>query len=214
MVRFFTRLKARLMPYLFAQAAKTARTGIPMMRSMVMEYPEDPNCHYLATQYMLGDSLLVAPIFNDRSEARYYLPEGTWTSLLTGERREGGRWYKEHHGYLSIPLFVKEDSIIALGASDEGPEYDYADGVRLELTALKDGRAAETSVCDAAGKEVLYARAVRSGNSYAVEVDAEKPCTFAFTGKEAPTDCSAPFTCEGDEVLVYLSAGGSFTVTF
>ena len=103
---------------------------------------------------------------------------------------------------------------MALGAVDTDPVYDYADGVRLELSALKDGCAAETTVCDGTGKEVLYARAARSGNSYTVEVDAEKPCTFAFTGKEAPVSCSAPFTCEGNEVLVYLSEGGSFTATF
>ncbi len=40
--------------------------------------------------------------------AEYYLPEGTWTSLLTGEEKEGGKWYREKHGYLSIPLYVKE----------------------------------------------------------------------------------------------------------
>ena len=60
------------------------------------------------TQYMLGDSLLAAPIFRDDSIAEYYLPEGTWTSLLTGEVKEGGKWYTEKHGYLSIPLYVKE----------------------------------------------------------------------------------------------------------
>ena len=170
------------------------------MRSMVMEFPDDPNCRYLSTQYMLGDSLLVAPIFNDRSKARYYLPEGTWTSLLTGERREGGRWYKEHHGYLSIPLFVKESSIIAMGASDEGPEYDYAQDVTLRLYALKDGSAAETAVCDGKGREVLYARAARRGDSIHVEVDAEKPCCFEIC-REA-----------GESIVKKLASGGSFDV--
>jgi len=199
-VRYFTRLKARLMPYLYTQAARTARTGVPMMRSMVMEFPNDPNCHYLATQYMLGDSLLVAPIFNDRSEARYYLPEGTWTSLLTGERREGGRWYKEHHGYLSIPLFVKEGSFIAIGACDDGPEYDYAQDVTLRLFALKDGAAAETAVCDGKGREVLYARAVRRGATVHVEVDAEKPCTVEICRET------------GESTVKKLASGGSFDV--
>ena len=165
-----------------------------------MEFPDDSNCHYLATQYMLGDSLLVAPIFNDRSEAKYYLPEGTWTSLLTGERREGGRWYKEHHGYLSIPLFVKEGSFIAFGACDDGPEYDYAQDVTLRLYALKDGAAAETAVCDGKGREVLYARAVRRGNAIHVEVDAEKPCTVEIC-REA-----------GESTVMKLASGGSFDV--
>lgn len=62
---------------------------------------------------MLGDSLLVAPIFNEDGIAEYYLPEGHWTSLLSGDVKEGGRWYKEKHGYLSIPLYVREGSIVA-----------------------------------------------------------------------------------------------------
>ena len=213
-VRFFTRLKARLMPYLYAQAVKTSRTGVPMMRSMVMEFTEDPNCGYLANQYMLGDSLLVAPIFNDKSMAQYYLPEGIWTDLLTGERREGGRWYAEKHGYLSIPLFIRENSIVALGASEEGPEYDYADGVRLQLSALRDGAVAETNVCDGKGREVLYARAVRKGGLISVEVDAEKPCTFVIRGEGVPVSCSVPYSMEDGKVLVALPAGGSFDIRF
>ena len=86
---------------------------------------------------MLGDSLLAAPIFRD-SIAEYYLPEG-WTSLLTGEVKEGGKWYTEKHGYLSIPLYVKEGSIVAMGARNDNAVYDYADGVTFRAYALKDG---------------------------------------------------------------------------
>ncbi|HBI73043.1 MAG TPA: alpha-xylosidase, partial [Lachnospiraceae bacterium] len=84
-VRFFTRLKASLMPYLFRNAIETSKIGIPSMRSMVMEFTEDPVCAYLDRQYMLGDSLLVAPIFNEEGIAEYYLPEGKWTNYFTGE---------------------------------------------------------------------------------------------------------------------------------
>ena len=66
-LRFFTRLKARLMPYLYRNAVETSRTGVPMVRAMALEFPQDRNCAYLCSQYMLGDSLLVAPIFNDQS---------------------------------------------------------------------------------------------------------------------------------------------------
>ena len=68
------------MPYLYRNAIETHETGIPMMRSMVLEYTADPNCAYLDKQYMLGDSLLVAPIFNDKSMAKFYLQEGRWTN--------------------------------------------------------------------------------------------------------------------------------------
>ena len=89
-VRFFTRLKLSLMPYLYTSAAFTSRTGVPMLRSMALEFEDDPACAYLDRQYMLGDSLLAAPIFNEKGQAEYYLPRGRWTNLLTGETAEGG----------------------------------------------------------------------------------------------------------------------------
>ena len=109
-VRFFAKLKQKLLPYLYGEAVKTSRTGIPLMRSMVLEFQEDPCCRYLDKQYMLGDRLLVAPIFNEEGIARFYLPAGKWTNYLTGEVREleRGRWYEEKHGYLSLPLWMRE----------------------------------------------------------------------------------------------------------
>lgn len=78
--------------------------------------------------------------------AEYYLPAGTWTSVLTGEARQGGKWYREKHGYLSIPLYARENSILALGARDDDTVYDYADGVTLNVYALQDGATAQTVV--------------------------------------------------------------------
>lgn len=183
-VRYFTKLKARLMPYLYRNAIETSRTGIPMMRSMALEFTEDKNCAYLANQYMLGDSLLVAPIFNEDSMAEYYLPEGRWTSLLTGEEKEGGRWYREKHGYLSIPLYVKAGSIIALGSCDDGAVYDYADGTCLKVYALEDGQSAETSVYNTENEEVIKAKVTRMGDEYDIQVSGGTNVTVEIVNKE------------------------------
>ena len=94
-VRFFTRLKLELLPYLYGEGVKTSVTGIPMIRSMAMEFEDDRNCSYLDKQYMLGDSLLAAPVFNEEGIAEYYLPKGTWTHYLTGETAQGGVWRRE-----------------------------------------------------------------------------------------------------------------------
>ncbi len=211
-VRFFTRLKARLMPYLYRNAIVTATTGVPMMRAMVLEYTQDPNCQYLATQYMLGSSLLVAPIFNDQSMAEYYLPQGTWTSLLTGEVKQGGRWYREHHGYCSIPLYVKENAIIALGASDNGPEYDYADGVRLQVYAVPDGDAARTIVCTGDQRRSLEAEVSRAGNIYRIHVEAEKPYQVVLMNLGAPKAASCGYTLEEQNIVIDLPGSGDVTV--
>lgn len=60
--REFTELKGRLTPYLIAQSKITHETGVPMMRAMVLEFPDDPSCEDIDTQYMLGGDLLVAPV--------------------------------------------------------------------------------------------------------------------------------------------------------
>jgi alpha-D-xyloside xylohydrolase len=105
-LRFFNRLKTHLMPYLLDAAREAVDCGYPILRAMVLEFPDDLTTRYLDMQYMLGSALLVAPIFNDKGDAAYYLPEGEWRNLLTGEVTLGNRWRKEKHGYLSIPLWV------------------------------------------------------------------------------------------------------------
>ena len=130
-VRTFTRLKASLMPYLYKTSVDTSRSGVPTMRSMVLEFTRDRNCWYLDKQYMLGDNLLVAPIFNDESVGSFYLPQGTWTDFFTGEEMTGGVWTEKTYDYLHLPLMVRENSIVALGSCDDKPDYDYADGVEL-----------------------------------------------------------------------------------
>src|SRR5699024_8065305 len=68
--RFFTKMKLRLMPYLQNQSVKTAASGVPMMRPMVLDFPEDIATHELDRQYMLGDGLLIAPIFNQTGQVQ------------------------------------------------------------------------------------------------------------------------------------------------
>jgi alpha-D-xyloside xylohydrolase len=105
-LRFFNRLKTHLMPYLLDAAQEAHAHGWPMMRAMVLEYPDDPACHHLDMQYMLGPALLVAPIFNAEGEAVTYIPEGEWRNLLTGETIQGQVWRKEKYDYFSLPLWV------------------------------------------------------------------------------------------------------------
>ncbi|GHV38701.1 alpha-xylosidase [Clostridia bacterium] len=135
-VRFFTKLKARLMPYIYSAAVFAHETGVPVMRSMPLEFIADKNCDYLDKQYMLGESLLVAPIFNAESVAEYYLPEGLWTDFLSGKEYLGGSWVTEHRGYLDAPILVRPNSIIPVGSRDDTPEYDYAEGVEFRVYAI------------------------------------------------------------------------------
>ena len=175
-IRYFTRLKARLMPYLFSQAFQTSQSGVPMMRSMVLEYSEDRTCHYLDRQYMLGDSLLVAPIFNEEGIADYYLPKGTWTNYLSGETKIGGTWVKQYHDYMSIPLLVRENTILPIGACEDKPDYDYANHVTLKVYALKDK--AEAIIRDEKGQKTLTIQGINVDHQLIFHVETDRPYTI------------------------------------
>ena len=163
-LRFFTKLKCSLMPYLYAQASDASHHGVPLMRAMMLEFADDPNTDYLDRQYMLGDSLLVAPIFNDQGTASYYLPRGSWTNVLTGEVVEGGVWRHEQHSYLSIPLMARPNSIVAFGQNHQHPDYDYADGAEFHLFQLEEGRTAVTKIVNRQGEPVARMTITNNGS--------------------------------------------------
>ena len=213
-VRFFAKLKVSLMPYLYRNAVETSRTGVPMMRSMVLEFTEDKNCAYLANQYMLGDSLLVAPIFNDQGIAEYYLPEGTWTSFLTGEVKQGGKWYKEYHDYLSIPLYVRENSIVAVGARDDDAVYDYADGVTLKVYALQEGKTAQTVVYSGENEVEVKASVTRENGVCHIHVETEKSCKVVLVNAGTPKTASCGYVMEGEDVVLAGNGGMDVTVSY
>ena len=97
-----------------------ARTGLPVMRPMLLEFPADPACDTLDRQYMLGDSLLVAPVFTHDDTVSYYLPAGKWTNILDG-RWCGARLAERDAAFLSLPLLARPNSVIPLGANAPAP---------------------------------------------------------------------------------------------
>jgi alpha-D-xyloside xylohydrolase len=161
--RKFTLLKHRLMPYLYGTAVEAHRTGVPVMRPMVLEFPGDPACRPLDRQYMLGPDLLVAPVFTADGEVEYYLPEGTWTHLLTGETVTGPVWRHEVHGFDSLPLFVRPGALLPWGADDQRPDGDWLDGLTLRAFAPSDAYEATVTVPDLAGAPAAVFHAVREG---------------------------------------------------
>lgn len=141
----WTALKTRLMPYLFAQAAKAIEQGIPLsLRATSLEFPEDPTSWYLDRQFMVGDNILAAPIFEESGEVQFYLPKGKWTCFFTNKTRDGPGWFKEKHGFGSLPLYVRENTVLILGKPEaRGVVYDYASDVEIALYNVKDGATAD-----------------------------------------------------------------------
>ncbi|WEV46630.1 alpha-xylosidase [Bifidobacterium sp. ESL0690] len=112
--REFSKLKDSLRPYLMKMSQEAHRFGTPVMRAMVLEFPDDPNCEDIDTQYMLGDDLLVAPVFSEDGVVRFYVPDAKgemqgkpWVNLLTKESYEPNRWYTQQYDYHTLPLLVR-----------------------------------------------------------------------------------------------------------
>jgi alpha-D-xyloside xylohydrolase len=212
-VRYFTKLKARLMPYLYRNAIETSETGVPMMRSMVLEFTKDKNCAYLDKQYMFGDSLLVAPVFNEESIGEYYLPEGTWTNFLTGEEREGGKWYSEKHSYLSIPLYAREGSIVATGAKENGPVYDYADEVTYQIFRLAQKKEKTCAVYNKDRKIESTLSIQKEDNMYRLKVISEKPCRISLVNVDNVSQINGgTFVIEGKNTIITPELNKEITV--
>lgn len=169
--RHFTRLKGRLMPYLYSQAVLTHTTGVPMMRAMAVDFGDDICCLTIDTQYMLGDSLLVAPVFSEDGMCRFYLPEGgIWTDIQTGEQRMGGKWYTDHYDYFGLPLYARPGSIIVFGDFKDTANYNYVKNMNIMLYGFENGQRGCTKIFDRNGNEAAEISAERRGDEIFVAV--------------------------------------------
>ena len=184
--RDFTRLKHRLMPYLYGAATQARDAGTPVMRAMALEFPDDPACRPLDGQYMLGDDLLVAPVFSEDGTVEYYLPAGTWTNVLTGAQVRGPGWQRETHGFDTLPLLARPGAVVPFGAVAEGPVYDWADGVTLRVHAPEDGSTTVTTVptADGSGAAAVFTTR-RTGEQIVVETTGGLPWNVLLVGSAA-----------------------------
>lgn len=109
-LRHYVDLKKALMPYINEARSEAETSGYPVMRPMVIEFQNDPVCAFLYRQYMLGNKVLVAPVFDPEGWVEFYLPEGTWVSVDGSDKRvvTNGKFFKEKRGYLEMPVYIRE----------------------------------------------------------------------------------------------------------
>jgi alpha-D-xyloside xylohydrolase len=167
-------LHERLVPYIRGAAATAARTGLPIMRPLFLVDPEDPEGWAISDSYLLGPSLWVGPVLEERvTERRTYLPRGEWLDWWTGERTEGGRWVDAEAPLGRIPLWVRAGSLIvtypagevARGLGEEDPTRP------LEATLWGEPRLGHVAARLADGTRISWRRGECS-------VTAERPVRF------------------------------------
>src|ERR1022692_2389256 len=111
----YLELRYRMLPYLYSAVHECATTGMPIMRSLWLHYPDDPKAVECGDEYLWGRSMLVAPVVEKRATSRrVYLPRGAWYDFWTGERLEGGREISRQVDLETIPLYLRAGSILPL----------------------------------------------------------------------------------------------------
>lgn len=133
--RRYIRLRYELLPYLYTAFWRTSQFGMPLLRPLVFDFPNDPDVGAIFDQALVGPSLMVAPITRPQSEHRaVYFPEGEWRDFWTGEvisSGPGGQWQLVQAPLDRLPLFVRSGAVIPRGAW--APSIEQLDKERLEL---------------------------------------------------------------------------------
>lgn len=111
----YIKLRYEWLPQWYTLFEEAHRTGLPVMRPLLLEYPNDPETYNLYDQFMVGDNVIVAPILEPKSHRIVYLPEGLWVNYWNDEVLEGGKHHLIEAPLDTLPIFVKAGTAIALG---------------------------------------------------------------------------------------------------
>lgn len=190
-VKKFAELRYSLLPYIYTYAEHASRTGLPVMRPLLLEYQDDPAVYDLATQYLLGEDLLVSPVFNDRGTTTVYLPDDEWIDWWTGERHEGQQTLRQEVPLDEVPLFQRAGSIVPMREPTQTIQSGTPNEVELK-TVLGSGDAvrANATFYDEDEDELIELSAERDGSSVAFTASARSDLFFATvdTTGDAPDD--------------------------
>jgi len=202
-VRRYALLRYRLLPYLWSCANEAVETAKPLMRPLVMEYPDDPTAHHIEREYLLGPWLLVAPVFDAGGRVRVYLPPGRWSDFWSGETLDGPRWLERTAPLDTLPLYVRDDSLLPFGPEmtsvGERPWQPLEVHVRVssEAALRVEGEGAE-----------LRARARLDGGGVSLELVGRAELALRFV---SPAAARADVAGDVDGVVQDV-IGGALTV--
>ena len=167
--RLMVETRYRLMPYIYAQAKLCTEQGLPMLRALFLEYPDDPGAWQVDNEYLFGSDILVAPLLEGSVYHRnVYLPKGKWIDYQSGKAYDGG-WNDISAGQLPIVMLVRDGTIIphiALGQSTQDMDWST-----LELKVFSTTGHAAGKVCIPADQKVMGVEVVKKGKKWVLQED-------------------------------------------
>jgi len=174
----YAKLRYCLLPYLYSQAYLSTKTGLPIIRALVLEFQDDPASWCIDDEFLFGENILVAPILSRQNIRFVYLPKGIWFNFWNKKILKGPRAIRYNAPISILPLFVKGNAIIPIGTP-----LNYVDEKPLNLLNI------EVYVGDKNGKGILY-----EGN---------KEYVFLYTLKEKKITLNLPLIDKDYQIKIY-----------
>jgi len=168
--RLIDELKYRLMPYVYAQAKDSSQHGLPMVRALFLEFPDDPGSWLVDDEYLYGSSILVAPLLHENETSRaVYLPPGTWIDYQTGKDYAGG-WQKIAAGEIPEIILVRDGTVLPhIALAQSTAQMDWS---KIELVVYaKDATTATGSIFLPGDSEAHNLTLTKNGGTFKLAND-------------------------------------------
>ncbi len=162
-------MRYELMPYIYAQAKDCTERGLPMLRALFIEFPDDPGSWLIDNEYLFGSDMLVAPLFENVNERDVYLPPGNWIDYQAGKSYEGG-WHNIEAGQIPIVILVRDGAVIPhIKLAQSTSQMDWSN---LELTVYsKNSGNAEGLICLPSDQVLHKVSLIKKDGSFKLEND-------------------------------------------
>jgi alpha-D-xyloside xylohydrolase len=167
--RLADEMRYKLMPYIYSQAKDCTERGLPMLRALFIEYPDDPGSWTVDDEYLFGSDMLVAPLFENTTNRDVYFPPGQWIDYQTGKVYTGG-WHSIEAGKIPIIVMVREGAVIPhIALAQSTAQMDWSN---LELIVYaSDSPKVSGSVCLPSDNVLHKISLVKRGGHFVLEKD-------------------------------------------
>jgi len=209
----FVILHMSLFPYRYAAAQYAAKTGIPLLRALVLDYQDDPRARTIKDEYLFGPDLLVAPVIDENTSRVVYVPAGDWINLFTGDAITGPATVVAKAAPDEIPVYARRGTILPKIPEDVMTLVPQSESGNTTVKTLDDRRvyeivgpaaASATSILDFEGRTIL-----RSENTLQITGDSVAHIILRW---RFITPHSA--TVNGASVAIHNDANGIPTIEF
>lgn len=170
-IKAFCAIRTGLAPYIYSSLCENINFGTPVIRAMGVEFAGDPASVFADSEYMLGSSLLVAPVATSGDSLRIYIPSGIWTDFMTHEKIQGPRYISRKISPNSVPVFVRPNSIVPTRTSDNHTNIGSLDNLTFTCFGLGNGTTAACEVFGDGGQASGVITAEVAGNKITIRTN-------------------------------------------